>query len=231
MFWLEPGSRWINLLNAMPTCVLAKSPQAFAIPASGKFDLRKPTEYLEMLMPLCCGAKELTMVAYGTTCQIQAAAIVEEPGKEWWLVLGLASPQTAHNFKSYLRARVSLDLERMTTLTPWLQRRLGWGGARTTPELLPALQKGARWQPRNRGELFRLRRVVARAELQLRRPRATANPGHPSSPPKTRRFSTSYSKRRRASPRCPGRRHCEHWTTGHSRWATRALSTRGSTRR
>ena len=62
------------------------------------------------------------MVAYGTKCQIQAAAIVEEPGKEWWLVLGLASPQSAHNFKSYLRARVqSLDLERMTTLTPWLR--------------------------------------------------------------------------------------------------------------
>ena len=38
----------------------------------------------------------------------------------------------------------SLDFGRMTTLTPWLQRRLGWGGARTTPELLEALQKEAR---------------------------------------------------------------------------------------
>ena len=46
--------------------------------------------------------------------------------------------------KSYLRARVqSLDLERMTTLTLWLQRRLGWGDARTTPELLEALKGGA----------------------------------------------------------------------------------------
>ena len=79
----------------MPTCVLAQSPQAFAIPVSGDYDLREPAKYLQPLMPLCCGAKELTMVAYGTKCQIQAAAIVEEPGKEWWLVLGLASPQTA----------------------------------------------------------------------------------------------------------------------------------------
>ena len=78
-----------------------------------------------MLVPLCCGAKELTKVAYGTTCRIQAVAIVEEPKKEWWLVLGLASPQNAHNFKSYLRARVPLDLERMTPLTPWLALGLG----------------------------------------------------------------------------------------------------------
>ena len=122
------------MLNALPTCVLAQSPQTFAIPVSGDYDLHKPAKYLQPSMPLCCGAKELTKVAYGTTCQIQAVAIVEEPKKEWWLVLGLASPQSAHNFKSYLRARVPLDLERMTTLTPW--RRLGWGDARTTPELL-----------------------------------------------------------------------------------------------
>ena len=49
--------------KAMPTCVLAESPQAFAIPVSGTFDLRKPAEYLEMVVPLCCGAKELTKVA------------------------------------------------------------------------------------------------------------------------------------------------------------------------
>ena len=111
----------------MPTCVLVKSPQAFAIPVSGTCDLRKPAEYLNKLIPLCCGAKELTKVAYGMKCQTQAVALVEEPRKEWWLVLGLASPQSVHNFKSYLRARVqSLDLERMTTLAPWLQRRLGW---------------------------------------------------------------------------------------------------------
>ena len=100
----------------MPTCELAQSPQAFAIPASGDYDLLEPAKYLQPLMPLCCGAKELTMVAYGAKCQIQAAAIIEEPGKEWWLVLGLASPQ------GYLRARVSLDLERMTTQTTWLGR-------------------------------------------------------------------------------------------------------------
>ena len=149
----------------MPTCVLAQSPQAFAIPVSADSP-RQPAGYLHPLMPLCCGAKELTRVAYGTKCQIQATAIVEEPGKGWWLVLGLASPQTAHNFKSYLRARVPLDLERMTTLTPWLQRRLGWGDARTTPELLKALTEEARLKPRTRGELFGLlsvRQDVAKA--------------------------------------------------------------------
>ena len=133
-------------------------------------------------MPLCCGAKELTRVAYGTKCQIQAAAIVEEPKKEWWLVLGLASPQSAHNFKSYLRARVPLDLEGMTPLTPWLQRRLGWGDARTTPELLKALTEEARLKIRTRAELFGLlseRKEAAKKELRLRQPRVTADPGHP----------------------------------------------------
>ena len=63
----------------MPTCVLTQSPQAFAIPVSGQFDLRKPAEYLEPLVPLCCSAKELIRVAYGTKYQIQAEAIVERP--------------------------------------------------------------------------------------------------------------------------------------------------------
>ena len=103
----------VSACGAMPTCVLVQEEQAFAIPVSGQFDLRKPAEYLEKLVPLCCGAKELIRVAYGTKYQIQAAAIVEEPKKEWWLVLGLASPQSAHNFKSYLRARVPLDLDRV----------------------------------------------------------------------------------------------------------------------
>ena len=109
-------------------------------------------------------------MAYGTTCQIQAVVIVEEPMKEWWLVLGLASPQSAQNFKSYLRARVPLDLERMTTLTPWLQRRLSWGDARTTPELLKALTEEARLKIRTRGELYGLlsvRKDAAKAELRL----------------------------------------------------------------
>ena len=92
------------MLKAMPTCVLVKSPQAFVIPVSGQFDLRKPAEYLEPLGLLCCSAKELIAILYGTKYQIQAAAIVEdskkekekekEKGKEkewheWWLVLSL----------------------------------------------------------------------------------------------------------------------------------------------
>ena len=102
----------------MPTCVLAQSPQAFAIPVSGQFDLREPAKYLEPLACLGAIANELAKQAYGTKCQIQALAIVEEVKTQWWLVLGLRSPQPMQNVKSYLRARVPLDLERMTTLTP-----------------------------------------------------------------------------------------------------------------
>ena len=147
-------------------------------------------------------------------------------------MLGLASPKTAHNFKSYLRTRVqSLDLERMTTLTPWLQRRLGWGDARTTPELLEALQKVARWQRHCKwSSLLAVRREVAKAELRLRKPRVATNPGHPilatsmgelallarknmgdaSLLNELQQASTSF-------PALPGPRHCWHWTTGHSR--------------
>ena len=70
----------------------------------------------------------------------------------------------------------------MNTLTPWLQRRLGWGDARTTPELLKALTEEARLKIRTRGELFGLlsvRQNVAKAELRLRQPRVTTDPGHP----------------------------------------------------
>ena len=87
----------------MPTCALVQQEQAFAIPVSNQFQLREPAKYLQPLMQLCCVAKELIKVLYGTKYQIQAVAIVEEPKKEWWLVLGLASPQTAQHFKSYLR--------------------------------------------------------------------------------------------------------------------------------
>ena len=110
--------------------MLVKSPQAFAIPVSGQFDLHKPAKYLEPLACLGAIANELAKQAYGTKCQIQALAIVEEVKTQWWLVLGLRSPQPMQNVKSYLRTRrVPLDLEGMTTLTPWLQRRLGWGDA------------------------------------------------------------------------------------------------------
>ena len=62
------------------------------------------------------------------------------------------------------------------------QRRFGWGDVRTTPELLKALTEEARLQPRKLSELNGLlsaRRDVAKAELRLRQPRTTADPGHP----------------------------------------------------
>ena len=95
----------------MPTCVLVQEEQAFAIPVSNQFQLREPAKYVQPLMQLCCVAKELIKVLYGTKYQIQAVAIVERPKEkgnememenewEWWLVLSLASPQTAQHTKT-----------------------------------------------------------------------------------------------------------------------------------
>ena len=72
----------------MPACVLANLPQAFAIPVDGH-DLKDLKKYLQPLRQLGSIAGELTKLTYGTGCQIQAVAIVEEPGERWWLVLGL----------------------------------------------------------------------------------------------------------------------------------------------
>ena len=77
----------------MPTCELVKSPQALAIPVSGHFNLRDPATYLQSLPCLVVTARELTKQAYGTECQASAVAIVEEVNTQWWLVLGLMSPQ------------------------------------------------------------------------------------------------------------------------------------------
>ena len=164
----------------MPTCVLARSPQAFAIPVDGH-DLKDLKKYLQPLQQLGSIAAELTKLTYGTGCQIQAVAIVEEQEK-WWLVLGLTRPTKRMNLIDWLRTRVQgLDLERMETVTVWHQRRFGWGDVRTTPEILAALQQEARLRPNTLRELgkHQARRELAKAELRLRQPRATANPDHP----------------------------------------------------
>ena len=41
----------------------------------------------------------------------------------------------------------------METVTVWHQRRFGWGDARTTPEILGALQQEARRRPHSLREL------------------------------------------------------------------------------
>ena len=116
----------------MPTCVLARSPQAFAIPVDGH-DLKDLKKYLQPLQLLGSIAAELTKLTYGTSCQIQAVAIVEEQEK-WWLVLGLTRPTKRTHLIDWLRTRVQdLDLKRMETVTVWHQRRFGWGDIRTTP--------------------------------------------------------------------------------------------------
>ena len=67
----------------MPTCVLARSPQAFAIPVDGH-DLKDLKKYLQPLRQLGSIAGELTKLTYGTGCQIQAVAIVEEQENGGW---------------------------------------------------------------------------------------------------------------------------------------------------
>ena len=68
---------------------------------------------------------------------------MSEGGTHWWLVIARAKPQKLVEFKHWLSKRVpdGLDTDRLVPLAPWLQRRLGWGDVRTTPELLDALKK------------------------------------------------------------------------------------------
>ena len=160
----------------MPTCVLARSPQAFAIPVDGH-DLKDLKKCLQPLQLLGSIAAELTKLTYGTGCQIQAVAIVEAQEK-WLLVLGLARPTKRTHLIDWLRTRVQdLDLKRMETVTVWHQRRFGWGDVRTTPELLAALQQEARLRARTLRELGTtdVRRELAKAELRLRQPQTTAS--------------------------------------------------------
>ena len=148
----------------MPTCVPAPVPQAFVIPADGHGpeDLGKYSQPLQLLGSI---AKALTRATYGTNCQIQAVAIVEEQ-KEWWLVLGLTRPTKRSHLIGWLRTRVQdLDLERLETVTVRHQRRFGWGDVRTTPEILVALQQEARLGQRTLRELgkHQARRELAKA--------------------------------------------------------------------
>ena len=150
----------------MPTCVLARSPQAFAIPVDGH-DLKDLKKYLQPLQQLGSIAAELTKLTYGTGCQIQAVAIVEEQEK-WWLVLGLTRPTKRTHLIDWLRKRVQdLDFDSMETVTVWHQRRFGWGDVRTTPEILAALQQEARLRPRTLRELGKheVRRELAKARV------------------------------------------------------------------
>ena len=126
--------------------------------------------YTQPLQLLGSIAKELTRATYGTSCQIQAVAIVEEQ-EEWCLVLGLTCPTKRTHLIDWFRKRVQdLDFDSMETVTVWHQRRFGWGDVRTTPELLAALQQEARLRPNTFRELgkHQARRELAKAELRLR---------------------------------------------------------------
>ena len=54
---------------AMPACVLAQAPQAFAIPVDGHGP-KELHKYIQPLQLLGSIAKELTRATYGTSCQI-----------------------------------------------------------------------------------------------------------------------------------------------------------------
>ena len=107
----------------MPTCALARSPQAYAIPVGGH-ELKDLKEYFQPLQLLGSIAKELTHVSYGTNYRIEAVAIVEEQ-KVWWLVLSLMHAKKRSDLIAWLRTRAyDLDLERMEVLTVWHHRSL-----------------------------------------------------------------------------------------------------------
>jgi hypothetical protein len=160
-----------------PACVIGKQPQSFAIPYHA-VDSKDDGEYLTPLLRLSQIGAELTRLAYSTPNRIVSWAIVEEdvitegpPDTDWWLVITRSHPLRLLEFRNWLSKRVpaEVDLERMVALTPMLQRRFGWGDARTTPELMEALRVEARL-PCSMDVLTTARRDLAAYELKLRQP-------------------------------------------------------------
>ena len=114
------------------------------------------------------------------------SAIVEETldsSTIWWLIFTRIAPTKENKVKEWLRKHLppdTLDVEGLQTLNPWLQRRLGWGDVRTTPELLVVLRQEARLPALSlEDELVADRHQLAREELRIRQPQIhvfAANP-------------------------------------------------------
>ena len=114
-----------------PACVLSRAPQSFAIPLSVPTSFDSVTEYVKPLQQLEAIARHLVASSYGGTQQIVGAAIVEEPTlaeTAWWLVFTRGSGTKASNVKQWLRGRLPpdcrLDVDRLQTLTPMMQRNV-----------------------------------------------------------------------------------------------------------
>ena len=169
-----------------PACVLSRAPQSFAIPLSdATSSFENVTEYIKPLQQLEAIARHLVASSYGGMQQIVGAAIVEEPlpaETAWWLVLTRSSGTKASNVKQWLRGRLPpdcrLDVDQLLTLTPMLQRRLGWGDVRTSPELLEALRRERALLDRG-SDLVWERRELAAQELRLRESGPTPKGDHP----------------------------------------------------
>ena len=169
-----------------PACILSGAPQSFAIPLRDSTPLHDVRGYTAPLRELEAIARHLVGAAYGGTQQIVGAAIVEEPlegATRWWLVLTRGCETKAAHVKQWLRKRLPpechLDVEHVETLTPFMQRRLGWGDARTTAELLEALRRESALPPARGDDLLDARLELAAEELNLRVPAATREFDHP----------------------------------------------------
>ena len=169
-----------------PVCVKAAHPQTFAVPVRGPEGRPAIREFAEPLLRMGRVAVELAKVAYGGPSHIANLAILEEElpagGTEWWLVIARAKPMKLVEFRQWLSKRVpdSVDTGRLAALTPMLQRRLGWGDVRNTPDLLEALKKESRLPLRFRGcQLHQARRQLAKEKLRLRRVNTDELAGHP----------------------------------------------------
>jgi len=173
-----------------PVCTLSRAPRSFAIPLVDSTPHGDVSAYVAPLQELEALARHLVGASYGGTQQLVGAAIVEESTEEasriWWLVLTRNSETKAANFKQWLCKRLPpetrLDVEQLQTLTPLMQRRLGWGDVRTTPELLEALRLESALPagPAARGDdLLDARLKLAAEELDLRAPSTARDVDHP----------------------------------------------------
>ena len=94
-------------------------------------------KYVQNIAKLANAAKHLWGVAYGGKSFIVSSAIVEEVldnSTVWWLIFTHITPTKEYKVKSWLYKHLppdtGLDVEGLQTLSPWLQRRFGWGDMR-----------------------------------------------------------------------------------------------------
>ena len=170
----------------IPSCTLSPVPQSFALPyrVEKQDFFGKPApgaeatgKYLQPLATLARTAQHLWMAAYGGRSCIVNSAVVEETLDDstiWWLIFTRTAPSKENKVREWLRGRLppgTLNADDLQPLTPWLQRRLGWGDARTTPEFLTLLRQEAQLPCLSfKDELVADRHRLAAEELRIREP-------------------------------------------------------------